>query len=150
MMLSLDFSFAWALIYIHVALGFFLPFCSRCSDTIIKKRNNKNTGLVFYYSMVVSVALSLLVSLLPGHISPTMFHIAVLSLYFCWVARDLKFKIKTIIFNVDKALAFGLFLTWLSWAIRFIEGRVHPLRTVFGTIGLVFEVAWIYWMFSFT
>lgn len=142
MMLSFGFNFAWALIYIHVALGFF-AFAVGAVTLFSKKGStwHKNTGLVFYYSMVVSVALSLLVSLLPEHLSPTMFHIAVLSLYFLLGGkRSLKFKTKSHNFNIDKALAYWVIVT--SLAVMgysfFIEGRLHPLRTVFGTIGLVF------------
>jgi uncharacterized membrane protein len=150
MMLSLGFNFAWALIYMHVALGF-LAFAVGAVTLFSKKGKtlHKNTGLVFYYSMVVSVALSLVVSLLPEHLSPTMFHIAVLSLYFLLGGkRSLKFKTKNHNFNLDKTLAYWVVLTSLAVMgyTFFVEGRVHPLRTVFGTIGLVFGALDL-WMF---
>ncbi len=152
MMLGFDLNFAWSLIYIHVALGF-MAFGIGAVTLVSKKGGRLHivTGRIFYFSMVVSVVLSLVVSLTPGHLSPTMFHIAVLSLYFLLGGkRSLKFKIKGHRFQVDKALAYAVIVT--SLAVMgysfFIEGRVHPLRTVFGCIGLVFGGIDL-WMFRF-
>ena len=139
-----------SMIYAHVGLGS-LAFVVGGVTLFSKKGSSlhKQSGKVFYFSMVVSVAISWLVSVLPGHFSPTMFHIAVLTLYFLIGGkRSILFKQPNHSLKWDKFLA--LFVVVTSVAIMaytfFVEGRVHPLRTVFGTIGLVFGCLDL-WMF---
>ncbi len=130
------------MIYAHVGLGS-LAFGIGAVTLFSKKGSplHKLTGKIFYFSMVVSVAISWLVAVLPGHFSPTMFHIAVLTLYFLVGGkRSILFKKPQHNLRIDQVLATFVIVT--SVAVMsytfFVEGRVHPLRTVFGTIGLVF------------
>ncbi len=140
----------YSLIMVHVALGG-LAFLIGAITLFSKKGSDLHrlTGRIFYISMVVSVAITLVVSLLPGHVSPTMFHIGVLSLYFLLGGkRSLKFKSKIHRFTIDKLLAYAVISTSLAVIgyTFFMEGRIHPLRTVFGSIGLVFGTLDL-WMF---
>ncbi len=151
MVLLIDLDLIVAIIYSHVGLGS-LAFVIGGIPLVAKKGSplHQQTGKIFYYSMVVSVALSLVVSLLPGHVSPTMFHIAVLSLYFLLGGkRSVLFKQPEHHYTVDKVLALTVILTSvavMTYSV-IVEGRVHPLRTVFGTIGIVFGVLDL-WLFQ--
>ncbi len=150
MVVLIDLELIVATIYSHVGLGS-LAFVVGGITLVAKKGSplHRLSGKIFYYSMVVSVALSLVVSLLPGHLSPTMFHIAVLSLYFLLGGkRSVLFKRPEHHLTGDKILALTVVL--VSVAVMaytfFVEGRVHPLRTVFGTIGIVFGMLDL-WLF---
>lgn len=142
MVTLIDLTWMTSIIYAHVGLGS-LAFIIGAITLFSKKGAplHKLTGRVFYYSMTVSVSISLLVALMPGHISPTMFHIAVLSLYFLIGGkRSLLFKKPQHNVRLDQILALIVIVTSIAvmaYSIL-IEGRVHILRTVFGTIGIVF------------
>ena len=129
-----------SLIFTHVTLGG-LAFLIG-SITLFSKKGSllhKLTGKIFYIAMVVSVSITLVVSLLPGHVSPTMFHIGILSLYFLIGGkRSIGFKNPIHRFLIDKLLAFtvvSVSLVIMSYSV-IMDGSFHPLRTVFGTIGL--------------
>jgi hypothetical protein len=64
-----------------------------------------------------------------------------LSLYFLFGGkRSIRFKNRDHRLAMDQALAWGVVIVSVAvMAYSFwVEGRVHPLRTVFGTIGLLF------------
>lgn len=151
MVTLVDLTWITSVIYTHVGLGS-LAFIIGALTLFLKKGSplHKLTGKIFYYSMTVSVVISLLVSVTPGHISPTMFHIAVLSLYFLIGGkRSILFKKAQHSVKPDQILAFIVIITSvavMAYSIL-IEGRVHILRTVFGTIGMVFGGLDL-WVFS--
>lgn len=140
-----------ALISTHAGLGF-LAFAMGGLTLLSKKGSATHvfSGRIFYHAMVVSVAISLWVALLPSHFSPTLFHIAVLSLYFLIGGkRSIRFKSPDHKYTIDQALALGVVLVSLAVMAYtgFIEGRIHPLRTVFGAIGISFG-AFDWWLFT--
>lgn len=133
-----------AMILTHVSLGG-LAFLIGAVTLFSKKGSpiHKQSGKVFYHSMVVSVAITLIVSVLPGHVSPTMFHIGILSLYFLLGGkRSINFKKPAHNLQIDQLLAYlivSLSLVIMSYSvIKF--GNLHPLRTVFGVIGIGFGI----------
>jgi uncharacterized membrane protein len=144
---SLNFSLVNSAIVIHVVLGggaFLLG-----TITLFSKKGSsihKSSGRLFYVSMVVSVALSLLVSLLPNHQSPSLFQIGVLSLYFLIGGkRSLLLKQQSSAPSInrlltDQVLAFTVVLVSLVIMLYsvYVDGSFHPLRTVFGVVGIAF------------
>ena len=137
-----DFSLVNSVIVVHVVLGG-LAFLVG-GITILSKKGSplhKQSGKIFYISMVVSVALTLLVSLLPNHMSPSLFQIGILSLYFLIGGkRSIAFKQANHQLFIDRSLAF--IVISVSLGIMFysviMDGSFYPLRTVFGTIGITF------------
>jgi uncharacterized membrane protein len=131
-------------IFTHVALGG-LAFLVGGVTLFSKKGSplHKLTGKIFYISMVVSVAMALVVSMLPNHVSPTLFHIGVLTLYFLLGGkRSIAFKNPNHSLLIDKLLAYTVVIASLviiSYSVV-MDGNLNPLRTVFGTIGIAFGV----------
>ena len=132
-----------SLIFTHVTLGGLAFFIG--GITLFSKKGSrlhKLTGKIFYISMVVSVSITLVISILPNHVSTTMFHIGILSLYFLIGGRrrSIRFKNSNHRFYIDKLLAYtvvSVSLIIMSYSVV-LDGNFHPLRTVFGTIGIVF------------
>ena len=134
-----------SIVFTHVALGSFAFLIG--GITLFSKKGSplhKLAGKIFYMSMVVSVTLTLIVSLLPNHVSPTMFHIGILSLYFLIGGkRSIGFKNSNHKLFIDKLLAYiviSVSLVIMSYSIL-TDGYFHPLRTVFGAIGIVFGLS---------
>ena len=142
--LNLFFNFSGinSLIVVHVLLGAVAFLVG--GITLMSKKGSelhKRSGRLFYNSMVVSVALTLVVAVAPNHISPTLFHIGILSLYFLIGGkRSISFKQAGHTFNFDRLIAVTVLLVSLFIIAYSIseEGRVNPLRMVFGSIGAVF------------
>lgn len=131
-----------SLIFTHVTLGG-LAFLIG-SITLFSKKGSplhKLSGKVFYISMTVSVAITLVVSIMPNHKSPSLFHIGVLSLYFLIGGkRSILFKKLNHQLIIDKLLAYtvvSVSVVIMSYSV-ILDGYFHPLRTVFGTIGIAF------------
>ncbi len=133
-----------SLIFSHVTLGG-LAFLIGAIALISKKGSplHKLTGKLFTISMVVSVSIAVIVSMLPGHVSPTMFHIGLLTLYFLIGGnRSLAFKNPNPRLITDRILAYTIIIVSLiimSYSV-ILDGNLHPLRTVFGTIGIGFGI----------
>lgn len=150
MIYAIDLHWITAIIYAHVGLGS-LAFIVGVVPLFSKKGRplHKNSGKIFYYSMTVSVAISLLVSVLPGHTSPSMLLIAVLSLYFLIGGkRSIQFKNPQHVFTLDRLLAITIITTAtliIGYSV-FIQQNHHPLRMVFGGLGIVFGALdlWLY------
>ncbi|MGX5202106.1 hypothetical protein [Aliikangiella sp. IMCC44632] len=140
----LDFSLINSIIVVHVLLGS-IAFLVGGITLFSKKggRVHKTSGKIFYISMVVSVALTLLVSVSPNHISPSLFQIGVLSLYFLIGGkRSIGLKQPNPRLFIDRSLAtivicVSLFIMAYSVVL---DGSFNPLRTVFGSIGIAFGV----------
>lgn len=150
--LNLFFNFSGinSLIVVHVLLGA-LAFVIGGITLISKKGSqlHKRSGRLFYNSMVVSVALTLVVATAPNHLSPTLFHIGILSLYFLIGGkRSILFKQAGHVFTFDRLIAVTVLLVSLFIIGYSISegGRVNPLRMVFGSIGVVFSAIdlWVF------
>jgi uncharacterized membrane protein len=142
--LLFNFSSINALIVVHVILGG-LAFVVGGITLLSKKGSplHKRSGKIFYFSMVVSVSLTLAIALLPNHTSPSLFHIGVLSLYFLIGGkRSIAFKQPNHRLLADRLLAYTVIaVSLLIMSFSVLEdGSFHPLRTVFGAIGVIFGV----------
>jgi uncharacterized membrane protein len=138
-----------SLIYSHVFLGG-LAFLIGASALFSKKGSplHKLTGKIFTITMLVSVSISVIVSLLPGHVSPTMFHIGLLTLYFLIggirsvAFKNLAIKNPNPQIIIDQLLSYAIItisIMVMSYSV-ILDGNLHPLRTVFGTIGIGFGI----------
>ena len=99
------------------------------------------SGRIFYISMTISVLLTLVVSVAPFHVSPSLFQIGVLSLYLLVGARrSLLFRTTNHNFIYDKLLAVTVVIVSLVVMLYSVVtfGDFHPQRTVFGLIGIGF------------
>ena len=74
------------LIYIHATFGG-IALLTGLISIIAKKGKpiHKKFGLVFFYSMILSGIIAMIVAVLPKHESPFLFVVGVFSLYFVWV-----------------------------------------------------------------
>jgi uncharacterized membrane protein len=145
------FDTANSLIFVHVVLGSLA--CVIGGVTLLSKKGSplhKRSGTIFYVAMVVSVSITLVVSLTPNHFSLTLFHIGVLSLYFLIGGkRSIAFKLPTHKLLIDRLLAYiivAVSLVIMSYTIV-LHGSIHPLRTVFGIIGMGFGLFDL-WLFK--
>jgi uncharacterized membrane protein len=148
LVLSFEFSLISSVIIVHVILGG-LAFLIGGIALLSKKGSSlhKSSGRIFYVSMVVSVAMTLVVSLLPNYLSPSLFQIGILSLYFLIGGkRSIKFKQANHSLLADRTLALSVIsISLLVMSLSLSQdGSFHPLRTVFGSIGIVFGLFDLY------
>lgn len=104
-------------------------------------RVHRVSGRVFYISMTISVLLTLVVSVAPYHVSPSLFQIGILSLYLLIGGRrSLSFRMPSHTFLYDKLLAITVVVVSLVVMLYSVVsvGEFYPLRTVFGIIGITF------------
>lgn len=139
-----DFRLVNSLIVVHVVLGS-LAFLVGGITLFSTKGSpvHKMTGRIFYMSMTVSVFLTLVVAVMPHHISPTLFQIGILSLYFLIGGRrslELKDPNYRIIYDQLLAATVVIVSLFVMFYSVVTVGEFYPLRTVFGAIGIVFGV----------
>lgn len=130
------------LIFTHAALGG-IALMAGLSSIISKKGSiiHKKSGIIFFYSMLVSVAMAFVISILPQHESPFLFSIAVFSSYFILTGyRALRFKRGNMILTVDRIISFVMLFTGISmifYSIVLLKS-INIVLLVFGIIGLIF------------
>jgi hypothetical protein len=136
------------ILFIHVVMGS-LAFFSGGIAMATKKgsRIHKKAGKFFFHLLVVSVMLSTVVAFLPGHQSPTMISIGVLTLYLLIGGlRSISFKKPNHNYLNDIIIAWTVILVSLlviAYSV-FIDGQSIILRSVFGSIGIIFAVIDLY------
>lgn len=107
------------------------------------RKLHKKAGRFFYYSMLTSAIIALIVSVLPNHLNPFLFSIGVFSSYFLLSGlRSLKYRQKEPNLKLDKIIAYLIILTgFLMIATPIIaNGKVNIILLVFGVISLLFGV----------
>ena len=105
---------------------------------------HKRSGLIFFWLMTLSTVLTLCVSMMPYHVSTSMFQISIMTLYFLIGGlRSLSFKNKDHNLKIDKVMAWIVIA--ISWFIFFysyaLYGGAQPLQTVFGVVATAFGLA---------
>lgn len=102
---------------------------------------HRKTGIIFFYSMLVSAFIALVVSALPEHENPFLFSIGIFSSYFLISGyRSLRFKNKETPLNWDRLLAWVIIFTgfgMITFPIYFY-GVIHIVLTVFGVASILF------------
>jgi len=131
-------------IYMHAALGGialitgFISMVAKKGKTIHKK-----SGLLFFYSMMLSGIIALVVAVLPKHESPFLFAVGVFSLYFVLTGkRALHFKLEKPDLRADKWISKIMILTGVLMILLpiVLTKRIHIVLVVFAIIGIVFSV----------
>ncbi len=135
-------SSAQILIYIHAATGG-IALAGGAVALLTKKggKIHRKSGLVFFYSMLTSALIALIIALLPGHLSPFLFSIGLFSSYFILSGfSSLRFKKKDYNLKFDKVLATVLVITGLAMIVYafLLDSDLNVVLLVFGLMGLVF------------
>ena len=132
------------LIFIHAGFGG-IALISGAISLLTKKGNNlhKKSGKVFFYTMLISVLMSLIIAVIPNHKSSFLFFIGLFSLYFIIGGyRSLKFKKKDISIRFDNILAYSIIVTGIIMIIYpiILENVINTVLLVFGIIALIFGI----------
>lgn len=135
---------AQILILTHVGFGS-IALISGAISMIAKKGNwyHKKSGKVFYYALLTSALISLIVSLMPNHQSPFFFCLGLFSLYFIIGGyRSLTFKVKNASLWLDKIIACLIILVGLVMMIYpiLLDGKINIVLFYFGAVSIVFGV----------
>ena len=139
------------MISIHVVLGS-LAFIVGGVTLLAKKgsRLHKRMGKVFFWTMAISALFTLIVSLMPYHISFSMLQISVMTLYFLVGGmRSIALKQSNPALLIDKALAYAVMSISLIILSRWVllYGNSHPLLIVFTGVAVAFGVVDL-WAFT--
>lgn len=132
------------LIYVHAAFGGIALLAGLVS--IIAKKGfqlHKKSGLVFYYTMVISASTAMFIAVLPNHESPFLFAVGIFSLYFTLTGkRALRFKFKNPKVQVDQwisriMIVSGILMIFLP---VIISESINIVLCVFAIIGIIFSI----------
>jgi len=131
------------LIYIHASLGGIALLAGTVAMSSQKGKNiHKKSGLIFFYSMVTSILISMIVAVSPNHKSPFLFAIGIFSLYFVLTGyRALKFK-KPVNLFVDKWIARIMIIIgslMITLPVIFTQ-NINIVLAVFGLLGIIFSI----------
>ena len=132
------------LIYIHAAFGGIALLAGFVS--IIAKKGNKihkKSGLLFFYTMMFSGIIAMIVAVLPKHENPFLFAIGIFSLYFVLTGkRALNFKSKKVNLKIDKWISFIMIITGVLMIFLpvIIAKKINIVLVVFAVIGILFSV----------
>jgi len=132
------------LIYIHAAFGG-IALLAGLVSMIAKKglEIHKKSGLVFYYSMLVSAVTAMVVSFLPNHESPFLFAVGIFSLYFLLTGkRALRFKHQNTNLKTDKWISkIMIFVGLLMIFMPIIMAKsLNIILCVFAVVGIIFSI----------
>ena len=130
------------LIFVHAALGGLALLSGGIALTAKKGRNlHKKSGKLFYYFMLSSALLSMVIALFPNHLSPFLFCIGIFSTYLIISGfRSVRLKRSGVNLLADKILAGIMVITGLAMIFYpiILEGGVNIVLLVFGLLGLIF------------
>ncbi len=135
-------SLAQLLIIAHAAFGG-LALLAGTLALVFKKGSvkHKRTGIVFYYGMLVSAGIALVVSMLPNHESVFLFVVGLFSLYFILTGyRALRFKKSNPNLKVDKMIACGMIVTAVVMLLNpiLVHSKFNIILGVFALLGSTF------------
>ena len=132
------------LIYIHAAFGGLSLLAGFISMVEEKgKTTHKTSGLVFFYSMMLSGISAMIVAVLPNHESPFLFAVGIFSLYFVITGnRALSFKAKNPNLKIDKLISITMIITGVLMILLpiILTKSLNIVLTVFAIIGIAFSI----------
>lgn len=132
------------IIYIHVITGTLAMIAGTVAMLTRKGGNlHKKSGLVFFYSLLISDVISLFVAMMPEHENPFLFCIGVFTLYLIvggYLA--LRYKQKTVDLKWDKLLSATMLMTGIGMIFYPIIrlGNFNVVLGVFGIIGIIMSI----------
>jgi uncharacterized membrane protein len=131
-------------IYIHAAFGGIALLAGLVS--IIAKKGktiHRKFGLIFFYAMVFSGIIAMIVAVLPNHESPFLFAVGIFSLYFVLTGnRALNFKRKNPDLKIDKLISIIMIITGILMIILpiILTKSINIILVVFAIVGIIFSV----------
>lgn len=129
------------LIYFHAAMGG-LGLLSGSVALFASKGNqaHRKSGLVFFFSMLLSGLTALIITVLPDHENPFLMAIGIFSLYFVLSGfRALKYKSGVQSFLFDKLIAYTMLLTAFLMVVvpLIVRSQINVVLVVFAVIGAI-------------
>ncbi|SRX74940.1 DUF2306 domain-containing protein [Aequorivita antarctica] len=136
--------FIQTLILIHAGFGG-IALVSGLFALIAKKGStiHKKSGIVFFYTMLASAIVALLISFLPNHHSPFLFSIGIFSIYFLLIGyRSLRFKRRNVGSKNEKIISLAMVFVVVGMIVipLITNGVLNIVLTVFGLTGLIFAL----------
>ena len=133
------------LIYIHAAFGA-LALLAGLVSIIAKKGKNihRKFGLIFFYSMMLSGIIAMIVAVLPNHESPFLFAVGIFSLYFVLTGnRALNFKRKNPDLKIDKLISIIMITTGVLMILLpiILTKSINIVLVVYAIVGIIFSVS---------
>lgn len=137
-------SFIEILIIVHAAFGGIALIAGLIAMWSKKGlKVHRKSGLVFYYTMLISALTAMVVALLPNHESPFLFAVGIFSLFFVLTGRRaLGFKFKNPKLAIDKAISIVMIVTgilMISLPI-IVSSQINIVLTVFAIVGIIFAI----------
>jgi len=131
-------------IYIHAGFGG-IALAFGLVALIVKKGSfiHKKSGKVFFYSMLLSALMALIISILPKHESPFLFAIGIFSSYFILTGyRALRFKKNNPELKLDRIISWIMILTGITMIFYpvILNNSINIVLTIFGIVGLIFAI----------
>lgn len=132
------------LIYIHAGFGGIALVAGLIAMIARKGLNvHRKSGLVFYYSMLISAITAMVVGVLPNHQSPFLFAIGVFSLYFVLTGkRALRFKLSNPNLKIDRWIARTMIFTGILMIFlpMLVSRNINIVLVVFALLGIIFSI----------
>jgi uncharacterized membrane protein len=132
------------LIYIHATFGGIALLAGLVS--IIAKKGkmiHRKFGLIFFYAMMFSGSIAMIVAVLPNHESPFLFAVGIFSLYFVLTGnRALNFKRKNPDLKIDKLISIIMIITGILMIVLpiILTKSINIILVVFAIVGIIFSV----------
>ena len=132
------------LIYIHAAFGGIALLAGLVSIIAKKGKNiHRKSGLIFFYSMMLSGIIAMIVAVLPNHESPFLFAVGIFSLYFVLTGnRALNFKRKNPDLKIDKLISIIMIATGVLMILLpiILTKSINIVLVVYAIVGIIFSV----------
>ena len=130
--------------YIHAVFGG-IALLSGLIALILRKGSLPHiiSGKVFFWFMLSSALIALVVSCLPEHENPFLFSVGVFSSYLIITGkRAIRYKKFDISFTFDQIISVIMILTGLSMILVpiILESSLNIVLSVFGTFGIVLSI----------
>jgi len=128
------------LIYIHAAFGGIALLVGLVA-LVAKKGSpaHKKAGKVFFYTMLTSAIMALVISVLPNHESSFLFGVGIFSSYFILSGyRALRFKQKNPNLTIDRVISGIMLISGIAMALYFpiFHKKFNIVLAVFGCLGI--------------
>lgn len=132
------------LIYLHAVFGGIALFAG-ATALVVKKGGllHRRSGNIFFYSMLVSALVSLIVAVLPNHQNPFLFSIGLFSTYFLLSGyRGLRFREKDLVLEIDKIISSTVIFVGAAMVLVpvMVNGSIAIVLFVFGTAAIIFGI----------
>ncbi len=129
----------WA-IYVHAGFGG-IALLSGFGALVAKKGKgaHRKFGKLFFYAMLTSAIMALVISVLPNHESPFLFGVGIFSSYFILSGyRALRFKHKKPNLTIDRVISGIMLVSGIAMALYFpiVHQEINIVLAVFGCLGI--------------